>query len=33
MCSALVSVHGLKNEFILMCSALGSVHGLIYIHV
>ena len=28
MCSALVSVHGLKNEFIFMCSALVSVHGL-----
>ena len=23
MCSSLVSVHGLKNEFIFMCSALG----------
>ena len=28
MCSALISVHGLKNEFIFMCSALFSVHGL-----
>ena len=28
MCSALVSVHGLKNEFIFMCSALVSAHGL-----
>ena len=28
MCSALVSVHGLKNKFIFMCSALVSVHGL-----
>ena len=28
MCSALVSVHGLKSEFIFMCSALVSVHGL-----
>ena len=28
MCSALVSVHGLENEFIFMCSALVSVHGL-----
>ena len=30
MCSALVSVHGLKNEliFIFTCSALVSAHGL-----
>ena len=28
MCSALVSVHGLKNEFIFMCSALVSAHGI-----
>ena len=28
MCSAFVSVHGLKNEFIFMCSALVSAHGL-----
>ena len=28
MCSALVSIHGLKNEFIFMCSALVSAHGL-----
>ena len=28
MCSALVSVHGLKNEFIFMCRALVSAHGL-----
>ena len=28
MCSALVSVHGLKNAFIFMCSALVSAHGL-----
>ena len=28
MCSALVLVHGLKNEFIFMCSALVSAHGL-----
>ena len=28
MCSALISVHGLKNAFIFMCSPLVSVHGL-----
>ena len=28
MCSALASVHGLKNAFIFMCSALVSAHGL-----
>ena len=28
MCSSLVSVYGLRNEFIFMCSALVSVHGL-----
>ena len=28
MCSALVSVYGLKNEIIFMCSALVSAHGL-----
>ena len=28
MCGALVSVHGLKNEFIFMCSALVSAHGI-----
>ena len=28
MCSVLVSVHGLEEEFIFMCSALVSVHGL-----
>ena len=28
MCSALFSVHGLKNAFIFMCSALVSAHGL-----
>ena len=33
MCSALVSVHGLKNEFIFMCSALVSAHGLKARHV
>ena len=27
MCSALVSVHGLKNEFIFMCSALFSAQS------
>ena len=27
MCSALVSVHSLKNAFIFMCSALVLVHG------
>ena len=28
MCSVLVSVHGLKNEFIFMCSTLVSLMAL-----